>query len=364
MRKLIAGVAGLMMIGLTATLVLAPLPIAAQEKAAYVGAQVCAGCHKEVYDKWLLTPHRQTLVEGRPVEKTGCEACHGPGGPHVAGGGDKSKIIRPSQLNPSQVTDICLKCHKQADVILYRTSIHSTAKISCTNCHHVHDPGKATMLGQIDSTRYSIEGLNTEIADAKQKANIASTPEVKAEALAELERLEKKKAELKKSLDVAETRTRREFEPELCYTCHKEQKAQFKLPTHHPVPEGRVKCTGCHNPHGGARGNLREETVNQTCFKCHAEKEGPYVFEHPPVSEDCTICHRPHGSPQSYLLKQSEPFLCLKCHAGPHSRRNTFNFEDDTNPQSATSRIPYYYWQCTSCHNRPHGSDRHAAFHY
>jgi DmsE family decaheme c-type cytochrome len=217
------------------------------------------------------------------------------------------------------------------------------------------------MLSQVESKKYSIQGLTTQIEDVQQRINIANTDEDRAAALAELDQLNAKKAELKQSLDTLENRTRRSFEPELCYTCHKEQRAQFNLPTHHPVTEDRMKCTSCHNPHGGERGNLRGETINQTCYKCHAEMEGPYVFEHPPVSEDCTICHRPHGSAQNYLLRQSEPFLCLKCHAGPHSRSGTFTNGDDA---ATTSRVPIYYWQCTSCHNRPHGFDRHAAFHY
>ena len=29
---------------------------------------------------------------------------------------------------------------------------------------------------------------------------------------------------------------------------------------------------------------------------CHADKRGPYVFNHPPVEENCATCHNPHGS--------------------------------------------------------------------
>lgn len=362
MGKILIVVAGVALVCATAAMILQPLPSVAQEQSGYVGTQVCSGCHKDVYEQWLLTPHRQTLVEGKEQGWTGCEACHGPGGEHVAAGGDPSKIANPAKLNQGQVTDTCFKCHsKQADVMLYRTSLHAMSKIKCTDCHSVHMPGRATMLRQIESKQFSIKGLATEIADVRQNVNIASTPEAKTEALAELEKLEKKKAELEKSLDIVETRSRRASQSELCYTCHKEQQAQFTLPSHHPVPEERLECSSCHNPHGGAKGNLREESVNQTCYRCHPEIEGPLVFEHPPVSEDCSICHRPHGSAQDHLLKQSEPFLCLKCHAGPHSRSGTLSRGSDA---ASTSRVPYYYWQCTSCHNKPHGSDRHAAFHY
>jgi len=363
MGKTVIVVVAAALASVAAVVALGPLPTAAEEQPAYVGTQVCSGCHKSLYEEWLLTPHRRTLAEGRPTDLSGCEACHGPGGAHVAAGGDATKIVRLKTLDPQASNEVCLKCHKQQDVVLFRTSTHAMAKLRCTNCHAVHEPGHATMLQQIESQQLSIKGLTKEIEQAKQRVNIERTAEARSAAQAEVDRLEAKKAELKKSLDAMESRTRRASEPELCYTCHTRQQAQFKLPSHHPVPESKMQCTGCHNPHGGAsiKWNLREESVNQTCFRCHPEMAGPYVFEHPPVEEDCTICHRPHGSPQNFLLKQSEPFLCLKCHAGPHSRGGTLQ-----NPSDAptTSRVPYYYWQCTSCHTRPHGSDRHAAFHY
>ncbi len=48
--------------------------------------------------------------------------------------------------------------------------------------------------------------------------------------------------------------------------------------------------------------------------RCHPSKQGPFVFEHAPVSENCLTCHNPHGTVANHLLKQSEPFLCLQCH--------------------------------------------------
>ena len=75
-------------------------------------------------------------------------------------------------------------------------------------------------------------------------------------------------------------------------------------------------CSDCHDPHGQDLDNLKEETVNLLCYKCHAEKQGPFAFEHPPVTERCTICHEPHGTVANNLLRQPATFLCLRCHAG------------------------------------------------
>jgi predicted CXXCH cytochrome family protein len=53
---------------------------------------------------------------------------------------------------------------------------------------------------------------------------------------------------------------------------------------------------------------LLEATVNDTCYQCHAEKRGPFLWEHAPVREDCTNCHSPHGSTQPSLLKARTPW--------------------------------------------------------
>lgn len=41
----------------------------------------------------------------------GCEACHGPGGNHILGGGDPEEIVNPAELTVKQKNDICAQCH-------------------------------------------------------------------------------------------------------------------------------------------------------------------------------------------------------------------------------------------------------------
>ena len=61
-----------------------------------------------------------------------------------------------------------------------------------------------------------------------------------------------------------------------------------------PVREGKLQCTSCHNPHGTANDKLlKEATVNEVCYTCHAEKRGPYLFEHAPARDNCLSCHEP-----------------------------------------------------------------------
>ncbi|WP_149808440.1 DmsE family decaheme c-type cytochrome, partial [Salmonella enterica] len=102
---------------------------------------------------------------------------------------------------------------------------------------------------------------------------------------------------------------------DVCYACHKTQRAEMLLAFSHPVHEGKVACSDCHNPHGGSGPTLlAATTVNETCYTCHAEKRGPVLWEHAPVREDCTICHRPHGAVHPAMLKTRGPILGQQCH--------------------------------------------------
>jgi predicted CXXCH cytochrome family protein len=107
--------------------------------------------------------------------------------------------------------------------------------------------------------------------------------------------------------------------PSACYECHRSTEAEFHLPQHHPLPEQKMNCAQCHDPHGSdifkPAGGLAMARVNETCSQCHREQTRPFVFEHPALREGCTVCHSPHGSINAKLLIQRDLNLCLKCHA-------------------------------------------------
>ena len=103
----------------------------------------------------------------------------------------------------------------------------------------------------------------------------------------------------------------------ICYQCHTDVRGQFNLPSHHPVPEGKLSCTACHSPHKGSiyiGGGTSLLSANESCFRCHPAQRGPYVFEHEALREGCTICHTPHGSVNAKLLTVRDANLCFKCH--------------------------------------------------
>ncbi|MBF0571939.1 MAG: hypothetical protein HQL12_08745 [Candidatus Omnitrophica bacterium] len=107
-------------------------------------------------------------------------------------------------------------------------------------------------------------------------------------------------------------------DPEICFNCHTDKKMQFRLPYHHPVIEGKMGCTNCHDPHGidvRPWTATSENDVNEVCFKCHTDKRGPYIWAHDALKEGCTTCHQVHGSVNDKMLIARDYNLCLKCHA-------------------------------------------------
>ena len=150
-----------------------------------------------------------------------------------------------------------------------------------------------------------------------------------------------------------------------CKDCHQQVYAQFELPSHHPVPEGKMSCASCHDPHAATESQLNTPMrLNDLCYECHQGKEGPFVFEHAPVVEDCSLCHSAHGSIPNNLLTVNEPTLCLQCHefhfhAGLLSPDGEWEVGGShyENPQGEHSFNASFTTKCTQCHSQVHGTD-------
>ena len=145
--------------------------------------------------------------------------------------------------------------------------------------------------------------------------------------------------------------------PDACFRCHLTTRAEFQLPVHHPVIEGRMNCVQCHDPHGGdilkPAGGLAMARLNEDCAQCHREQTRPFVFEHPALREGCVTCHNPHGSINRMMLAQAGDNLCFRCHAQVQS----------TGGEIYIGASPHAYYlslgTCWSsgCHTAVHGSD-------
>ena len=238
------------------------------DQSQYAGSEACKTCHDEKFKGFGESPHWMTTQETKMTHGArGCESCHGPGQAHIDGGGDKSKIFTFKGAKTDDITKACLSCHesKVAQREFMRSPHHDNG-VSCISCHSIHESNREYLLTQ------------------KQ--------------------------------------------PELCYSCHREQRADFQKTFRHRVNEGLIKCTDCHDAHGTLRDRQVRAAPNQDiiCTKCHADKRGPFVFEHEPVRvEGCLACHTPHSSVYPRMLLTARVnTLCLQCHeqipTGPHSQ--------------------------------------------
>jgi DmsE family decaheme c-type cytochrome len=265
------------------------------------GDAVCTRCHDETEEYPVLaigkTKHG-TVADGRTPT---CTSCHGESPTHVNKPADAKERPKPDRsFGKASTTPIearnqtCLTCHQGGKRMHWQMSLHAARDVTCSSCHQVHA--------------------------AHDKARDKYT------------------------------------QTEVCFSCHKEQRAQINKPSRHPIREGKVSCSDCHNPHGSAGPkNLVRDNVNDTCYTCHMEKRGPFVRTHQPVQEDCSICHNPHGTTAPNLLKVRSPFLCQSCHE-PTSHRDT--------PGSLTgtsTSANLLARGCLNCHTNIHGTNNPAA---
>jgi len=151
--------------------------------------------------------------------------------------------------------------------------------------------------------------------------------------------------------------------PEACFQCHQEIQAEFHFPEHHPVPEGKMNCVQCHDPHGQdimkPKSGLAMGRLNESCAQCHREQARPFIFEHAALREGCVICHNPHGSVNAKMLAVRDSNLCLRCHAQvqkPATDRlgNPVIFIGN---KDHTGFIRYGTCWTAGCHSAIHGSN-------
>jgi DmsE family decaheme c-type cytochrome len=274
---------------------------AGSEEFAPAGAATCLRCHDQRPVNFILhTPHAQTADPRTPFAVHDCETCHGASPEHVrestlteSGAPVAIRFGRDAPTPVDQQNGVCLGCHESGVRINWQGSQHAFADIPCAACHDIH-----TLDDPVQS-----------------KATQA----------------------------------------QVCFTCHTAQRAQSFRFSHHPMREGKVVCSECHAPHGSFGPHLlREARVNDTCYDCHQDKRGPFLWEHPPVREDCTNCHTPHGSTQPRLLKARTPFLCQECHMEAFHPSSLYSGAG-VPPRGIQDRL--LLKGCLNCHSQVHGSN-------
>jgi len=294
---------GLMVLGLSFALAGPPADAQTTAPPASWTAADCEACHDKATSPKFQHTKHATLEQS-------CASCHTGVAEHVKAQTSGGTAPAPSMktLSAQQINETCLTCHEKSNQSTYQMGMHARRNVACTACHSVHDFQSA-------------------------------------------------KAQLKTKQDA-----------ETCYTCHKANRAKSMRTSHHPVREGKMDCSSCHNPHDGTReGMIQADSVNELCYKCHAEKRGPFAFEHAPVREDCLACHDPHGTNQPRLVVQKTPNLCWNCHltgSGHFGSGDNFSTEKGVQvaPPGAPSGYPtvnsrFIERSCRMCHVKIHGSN-------
>lgn len=258
---------------------------------------LCADCHDQA-KAFSLNPHARlsARVSGPAASPNAiCESCHGDGAKHMEASGESS-LIRG--FHGPEGARFCLTCHTESsEHKSFRNGIHaSTATVNCLSCHSIHDsePHAAHLLAKTTSA--------------------------------------------------------------LCASCHPVQSASFSAkPFAHRLGRGGMDCVSCHDPHGrpGRESLKLTRSGELPCLSCHAEKRGPFVFEHVTgTAGDCLSCHEAHGSVNPKRLKRSDvSHLCLEC----HSTISTTTL--GSQPPSFHNVSSPRFQNCTTCHVAIHGSN-------
>ncbi|MEX1277006.1 MAG: DmsE family decaheme c-type cytochrome [Bacteroidota bacterium] len=246
--------------------------------------EACLTCHQETGEKYLKTTHGRMFGHS-PRGTLEAANCESCHGP-------RSKHLEEPDaalaFSVEQYSAVCMQCHQDGNRMSWQSSLHKTADVGCVSCHTVMEKRSTTAL--------------------LSKVN----------------------------------------QPGLCSDCHTDVTVKMTRTSRHPIQEGKLDCSSCHNVHGApGAAMLSKGAVNETCYSCHQEKRGPFLWEHAPVREDCTTCHEPHGSNNRNLLTTQSASLCISCHQyGGHINQYRYN------------RVSTPYGNgCANCHVTAHGSN-------
>jgi len=272
----------------------------------YIGEKKCIECHGQENTHFTETLHAKVFRQNPRTQQEArvCEACHGPGAAHAKDTKNKDLLIgytkgwgTPIEKQTAQ----CLGCHQGGNRMHWPGSEHAKNKLSCSDCHNPMEK----ISGNALLTRQTIN--------------------------------------------------------ETCMNCHQQQRAEFRKRSHMPLPEGKMSCVDCHNPHGSiTKPLLKADSINNVCYTCHAEKRGPFIWEHAPVRENCANCHLPHGSNQDKLLASPRPYLCSQCHNPAVGHPGQFFRADQSAAAQLVGGTPSQRVigrACQNCHSQIHGSN-------
>jgi len=235
---------------------------AALPRGRYVGDGLCATCHGEEYDDWLMTPHSiawDSLADGGKWRERECVACH------VTGMGMPGGFADPM------------------------TTLHM-ANVQCEVCHGMaggHPEGRGTAPAEYAAVCVTCHTgkfvLNFSIDDA--------LPLVAHQDAPDLDRLFQYSGEKRRRIEQMNTRRLEKFKSgvahvgaDACRDCHGEQYEQWRR-----------------TPHAGAMAALHKagRGADPACVPCHTTGFGQRrgfgddLAEAAMTGVQCEVCHGP-----------------------------------------------------------------------
>ncbi len=158
---------------------------------------ICTRCHDESEATPILSLYQTKHGVRGDARTPNCQTCHGESEKHLHGDANVKGRAAPDIIfkkGTFAVSDDkvrsgqCLSCHKGTNRTNWDGAQHQNSQVACNDCHKVHAP--------VDKVRD------------------------------------------------------RKTQTEVCFTCHKEQRADTHKISTHPIDAGKVICSDCHNPHG------------------------------------------------------------------------------------------------------------------
>ena len=221
------------------------------------GDAKCTRCHDAGDDYPVLAigqTRHGTTADGRTPT---CTSCHGESQAHLDNPGGKADRPKPDRAfgkrsaTPIEArNEACLACHQGGKRIHWDRSPHAAGEVACSTCHKVHT-------------------AHDDVRDKLTQADV-------------------------------------------CFTCHKEQRAQLRRPSRHPILEGKVACSDCHNPHGTTNPNLLKVRPPFLCQSCHQPSS-----HHATVPLDGAAAGAPTLN-QGVIMARG----CVNCHTNIHGSNN------------------------------------------
>ena len=166
------------------------------------GDAVCTRCHDESETRAILSIYQTKHGVKGDSRTPGCQSCHGTSEKHLKDKKFPPDVTFGENKSVARVQNaVCLGCHKADRRARWDGGQHQLNDVACASCHQVH--------ARVDP-----------VLDRYTQAAV-------------------------------------------CFTCHKEQRADSLKVSTHAIDTGKVVCSDCHNVHGSAGPKTTEEEYGQ-----------------------------------------------------------------------------------------------------